>query len=370
MFRALAPRRIAVGGAARGRRARVGASAVRASSGRWSATSGPDAAARALGTGERARVLLVGEGDFSFARALVRVTSAAAGMVARETSSMSSVTITATSLESASVIRQAWRGASNVDALAAAPNVRVEHGVDATALLETFERGTFDRVCFMFPHIAGKGRINRNRELLFGYLSSARDVLAPNGLIEVALAPGQGGTSVDGSALRDYGNSWQAYTQGAEAGLVMIDVAPFDDAAWRALEYESRGHWRSAEAERGFRTEQGASHVFCREHERPDGAFCEYAQAFERDCSIWCRADDEDGESIIREEFARALNGADVQLDVSKIDEYRETESNLLSRTYRVVYTSRTVALTREKVNSYNDSARANLGDRLRGAMP
>ena len=329
--------------------------------GRWSVTRSPDAAKRALEMTPTmtTRVLLVGEGDFSFTRALVNATS----------TSTSSVAITATSLESERAIRDAWRGAKNVDALARAPNVCVKHGVDATALLDTFDRGSFDRVCFMFPHIAGKGRINRNRELLFGYFSAASDVLAPGGFIEVALAPGQGGTSIDGVALRDYGNSWQAYTHGAEAGLLMIDVAAFDDAGWRALGYESRGHWRSADAERGFRTEQGACHVFCRESERPIGAFCEHAQTFERDVSLWCD-DDEDGESIIREQFTLALNGADIQLDVARIDEYRDPESNRISRTYRVMYTSRTVALTRQKVNLYNDSARRALGDKLRGGAP
>jgi hypothetical protein len=70
-------------------------------------------------------VLLLGEGDFSFSRALVESASVGVGRV------------TATSLESAAEIETRWGGAANVDALRRASNVEIVHGVDATALETT-----------------------------------------------------------------------------------------------------------------------------------------------------------------------------------------------------------------------------------------
>ena len=70
-------------------------------------------------------VLLLGEGDFSFSRALVESASVGVGRV------------TATSLESAAEIETRWGGAANVDALRRASNVEIVHGVDATELETT-----------------------------------------------------------------------------------------------------------------------------------------------------------------------------------------------------------------------------------------
>ena len=119
--------------------------------------------------------MLCGEGDFSFARAMAR---AAHG---------SELRITATSLETEAEIRQTWGGSENIDALELlATKVEVLHGVDATKLTSGPVRDRrFDAVCFMFPHIAGKGRISLNRELLKGFFVEAERVLAPGGVVEV-----------------------------------------------------------------------------------------------------------------------------------------------------------------------------------------
>ena len=57
---------------------------------------------------------------------------------------------------------------------------------------------------------------------------------APNGFVEVSLAPGQGGTRADGERMREYGNSWQAYSRGAENGMLLVEATTFADEAWRA----------------------------------------------------------------------------------------------------------------------------------------
>ena len=87
---------------------------------------------------ENERVLLVGEGDFSFALALARRITARGARVL------------ATSLESEDVIAQSRRGAANAAELAAMPGAEAKHGVDATTLTTHFERGSFDRVVFNF----------------------------------------------------------------------------------------------------------------------------------------------------------------------------------------------------------------------------
>ena len=145
-------------------------------------------------------VLLLGEGDFSFSRALVESASVGVGRV------------TATSLESAAEIETRWGGAANVDALRRASNVEIVHGVDATALETTLpDPGgrRYDKIVFMFPHIAGKGRISLNRELLDAFFQSAERALAPGGSIEVGLVKGQGGTPADEDKQRALGNTWQ-----------------------------------------------------------------------------------------------------------------------------------------------------------------
>ena len=106
-------------------------------------------------------VLLCGEGDFSFARAL------ASSVLARNQEYF--VTITATSFEPEEEIKHYWGGATNLQELHEERFrvfVEVLHGVDATALDTTFRDRTWDKICFMFPHIAGKGKISLNRKLL------------------------------------------------------------------------------------------------------------------------------------------------------------------------------------------------------------
>ena len=300
------------------------------------------------------RILVVGEGDFSFALALARC--APRGWE-----------ITATSLHSLEATETSWEGGANVEALRAMDGARVAHGVDATRLSTTFERGAFDRVCFNFPHAAGKGKIHANRALLGGYIREAL-LVAPRGTIEVALAPGQGGTAADGARAREYGNSWQAYARGAENGALLIECAPFDDAGWRALGYESRGHWRSARAERGFQTAGGVAHVFCAEDRaRELGATCAYATPFTRDVSVWTDdADSDDAERVVVDAFDVARDGADVSADVRRVDAWRDPESGRVSVTLRACVRSTTVPLTPVRVRAFVDRARDVLRARRR----
>lgn len=103
-------------------------------------------------------VLLCGEGDFSFTRAL------ASGVPSNN--HQNHMSITATSYEPVDEIKAAWGGAANLQDLEKFGFVDVIHGVDATALDTMFPNRKWDKICFMFPHIAGKGKISLNRKLL------------------------------------------------------------------------------------------------------------------------------------------------------------------------------------------------------------
>lgn len=53
-------------------------------------------------------------------------------------------------------------------------------------------------------------------------------------MCEVALAPGQGGTFVDGDESRlMYGDTWKAYDMGADVGMALIECERFDEEKWR-----------------------------------------------------------------------------------------------------------------------------------------
>lgn len=336
---------------------RAACASARVDGPRFALSASPSAAATRAR--ERERVLLCGEGDFSFALALARAV--------RDRG----VEITATSLAGAEETREAWRGAENLDALRRERAIAgVMHEVDATALTKTFGAdGRFDRVCFNFPHSSGKGKIHKNRELLKAYIGEALRVTARRGTVECALAPGQGGTSADGARLREYGNSWQAYARGAECGALLIEATPFDDEAWREAGYESRGHWRSARAERGFQTSGGVVHVFCDEHRaRELGARCDHAPSFIRDVSVWTDdARTDDAESALLRAFELAFDGADVRVDaVRRVDVWLDPVSGRASVTVRARLTSSSVALTSDVINALVARARDRLGARLR----
>ncbi|KNC47571.1 uncharacterized protein AMSG_02596 [Thecamonas trahens ATCC 50062] len=121
-------------------------------------------------------MLLVGDGDFSLAVAMVRL---AGGDGSR---------LVATSYDYAEDVRDKYKQAeSNIRALEKA-GASVLHGVDGRRLHRKKElRGElFDRIVFFFPH-SGQQRVHVNRLLLSEFFSSAARVLAPGGEVHVAL---------------------------------------------------------------------------------------------------------------------------------------------------------------------------------------
>ena len=84
--------------------------------------------------------------------------------------------------------------------------VKVVSGVDATNLRKSveLEDQLFDLVVFMFPHIGGKMKIQKNRDLIKEFAVNIRPFLNFGGSVIVTLAGGQGGTPVDPIQRRYY----------------------------------------------------------------------------------------------------------------------------------------------------------------------
>ena len=293
-------------------------------------------------TAQPLSILLCGEGDFSFARAL----TLGAGKDLDDR-----VTVTATSFEPAGDIENQWGGSDNIRELSGTPGVELLHGIDATMLDTTFEGRSWDRICFMFPHIPGKGRISLNRELLAGFFRAAEPVLSPGGTVEVALVAGQGGTAADGDARREYGNTWRAATQAAEGGLVLVNKAPFDATAWNDRGYVSRGHWRSRpdSQERSFTVRDGVVHMFRREGELQEKTCQSHALTYTRDVSMWITGVEMFSEETLLD-VVHETAGEGVDVEVSTLEVHKH-EDGRLSRTIRIKYSSAVLAYTRARAN-------------------
>ncbi|CAG0902117.1 unnamed protein product, partial [Darwinula stevensoni] len=162
------------------------------------------------------RILLVGEGDFSFAASLARL-HPGVGIVASTVS---------TAIDSLEAVQ-------NVEAIKSQGGA-VLCGLDGKKLHKCpflQERPRFTAIVFNFPHSGGKMRMDRNRHLLRRFLASAKRILDPGGRILVTLCGGQAGVPVDVPS-REYGNTWQLPTQVATCGLRITNVHPFDGDAF------------------------------------------------------------------------------------------------------------------------------------------
>ena len=140
------------------------------------------------------RILLVGEGDFSFSNSLLNAHGC--------------VHLVATSYDKVSALRSKYpQSVSHIAALEAEESCIVLYGVDATKLGKSgvaegggggkeVKKGGFDRVVFNFPHVGGltkdvNRQVRHNQELLVGFFKAALPLLAPSGWIILTIFDGE-----------------------------------------------------------------------------------------------------------------------------------------------------------------------------------
>ncbi|XP_071843225.1 ferredoxin-fold anticodon-binding domain-containing protein 1-like isoform X3 [Apostichopus japonicus] len=192
-------------------------------------------------------LLLVGEGNFSFSHMLQQKLQRVTRMVT-------------TCYEDQDLNLKKYGGTlQNVMDLERA-GATVMYGVDATKLHQHLQLATkeFDCMIFQFPHIGGKGNIQKNRQLLKGFFMSASQLLTENGAVVVTLCNGQGGTPSD-YPQRQWHNSWQIVSMATYGDLILIHTTPFDVSEWKL--YKNTGY-RSQD--KSFITSGAVIHVFQR----------------------------------------------------------------------------------------------------------
>lgn len=188
---------------------------------------------------ENDHVLLLGEGNFSFSVALSKFNL--------------NIKITATCFES-SVNEETAR--KNIEYLTE-NGIRVLLNVDATKLAEhqALQLEAFDKVIFNFPHVGGKMRIEKNRELLKQFFMAVGKSLKDNGQVLMTLCKGQGGTLVDSSERR-WDDSWKVTEMAAHGNFILTKVEPFD---WSLFENYNVTGYRSLN--KGFHTTGALIHI-------------------------------------------------------------------------------------------------------------
>ena len=192
---------------------------------------------------EYSRILLVGEGNFSFTIALLtKIMNAQQSIQVLSSCYQKYIHLSESEKQNA---KEANRlGKPNFikylkSYLSATCDYLTETGaeiwfdVDATqlSLHERISFLKFDVIIFNFPHIGGKMKIHLNKALLREFFKSASCQLADNGQILVSLCKGQSGTCYD-SAQRKFSDSWQVITMATFGDLVLRHVAPFNMEDW------------------------------------------------------------------------------------------------------------------------------------------
>eukprot|EP01060_Flectonema_neradi_P018216 TRINITY_DN25025_c0_g1_i1.p1 TRINITY_DN25025_c0_g1~~TRINITY_DN25025_c0_g1_i1.p1 ORF type:complete len:326 (+),score=60.90 TRINITY_DN25025_c0_g1_i1:66-980(+) len=155
-------------------------------------------------------ILLVGEGDFSFAASLVRLRGHGDGIVA-------------TSLDQLDQIKRKYAHSDKHIQTCVENGVVLVHGVNCTELEDNQSiSGIFDRVVFNFPH-SGCGlkdkakNVALHKKLVTDFLTSAQEIIRPEtGEIHIALKKGE-----------PY-DSWQIPRLVTECGLVVKTAYPFN----------------------------------------------------------------------------------------------------------------------------------------------
>lgn len=138
------------------------------------------------------------------------------------------------------------------------PGICVLFDVDATKLEKclALKSKLFDKIIFNFPHVGGKMRIEKNRDLLKSFFVSCQKMIKENGQVLVTLCNGQGGTPMD-NPKRRWDDSWKIVEMAAYGNFILTKVEPF---LWQCFPDFVVTGYRSLE--RQFYTAGSLTHFF------------------------------------------------------------------------------------------------------------
>ena len=266
--------------------------------------------------GNGRRICFLGEGNFSFCRLLC------------QNEDVEPKNILATCYEPEPISDTAK---DNIDELKA-KGVQIKLNFDATKM-DAYDIGRFDLVIFMFPHIGGKMKIDKNRELLKKFGLSVSKVLNEKGQVLVTLCDGQGGTSFD-IHPRIESDSWQILKMMSYGKLALVQAETFQLHKFPG--YNSYGY-RSLD--KPFHNENGTIHVFKSfpsifEASNESIKMLESPQ-YVNDISFWY--DEKDFKLDIFKETVTKISEKSV-IDTQLIDEYFCSKRQRTSMTFRLTY--------------------------------
>ncbi|KAI4237361.1 MAG: hypothetical protein LQ349_001890 [Xanthoria aureola] len=145
----------------------------------------------------RHRILLVGEGDFSFTHSLYN-SHHCHNLIA---TCFDNDTVLAEKYPQSTAYIQELEAAAREDETV---HIKILYGVDATKLGKgglgsggkEIKKGGFDRVVFNFPHVGGltkdvNRQVRHNQELLVNFFKAAAPLLAPEGSIIITIFEGE-----------------------------------------------------------------------------------------------------------------------------------------------------------------------------------
>ncbi|KAL2456220.1 hypothetical protein Fot_57015 [Forsythia ovata] len=157
------------------------------------------------------RILLMGEGDFSFSASLAMAFGSATYMIA-------------TSLDSREFLKKNYEHAmSNIEKLRRRDCI-VMHEIDATKIANHHSLGgkTFDRVIFNFPfagffkELSREAQLRKHRRLVRRFLKNAKEMMSENGEIHIS------------HKTNNFHIDWNLESVASSRGLKLIEAVEFN----------------------------------------------------------------------------------------------------------------------------------------------